>query len=191
MDYPTSLIRLNITSRQVTSTSTLIAVGAVVRIMAAEVAMVSPVPVFALLIKVGLSETLAFVCGFLYGPLMGFVTGASIIVISDVVVLPGAWTPFMAAIIGLLGILASLIRRFSDRPTIMMLGVSAAGLTLLSEFLKSSWVALFYNVPILVAMLTGLPSLIAALVNNEVLFITVGLKIIRHLQGGVNVREIT
>lgn len=173
---------MNLTSRQITLVSTFIALAAVVRIGIDEIATVSPPLVFGVLIKVGLTETLTFVSGFLYGPLVGFVTGAAIIGISDVAVLPGAWTPFIAAIIGVLGVLASVIRRFSDRPSVMMLAVSAVGLTLVSEFLQNSWVALFYNVPLLATILTGLPSLLVALVNNGILFTTVGLKTIRHLQ---------
>jgi hypothetical protein len=57
MDYPTWLAGMNLTLRQITLVSTLITIGAVVRIRVDEVAMVSPSPVFGILIKVGLSET--------------------------------------------------------------------------------------------------------------------------------------
>ena len=63
-----------------------------------------------------------------------------------------------------------------------MMGVSATALTLLSEFLQNAWVSVFYNVPLAVTMVTGLPSMTAALANNIVLFPTVGMKTIRFIQ---------
>lgn len=92
--------------------STFIAIGAVVRIGLDEFAMASAGPLFGILIKVGLTETLTFINGFVYGPAIGFLTGSLITVISDLFVLPGPWTPFIAAIIGLLGVCAGIIRKF-------------------------------------------------------------------------------
>ena len=46
-----------------------------------------PEPVFGALIKVGMSETLSFVGGFVYGPIVGFITGFMIILLSDIAVL--------------------------------------------------------------------------------------------------------
>lgn len=145
--------------------------------------MASPGPLFGILIKVGLTETLTFINGFVYGPAVGFVTGSLIIVISDLFILPGPWTPFIAAIIGLLGVCAGIIRRLlGNRLSFRLLAASAAALTLLSEFLQNAWVALFYNIPIAAAMTTGIPSLITALANNVILFTTLGMKVIRLLR---------
>ena len=130
------------------------------------------------MIKIGLTETLTFVSGFVFGPMAGFVTGASIIIISDMAMLPGAWTPFIAAIIGLIGVCASLIRKGVEKPTFRIMGISAVALTLMSEILQNTWVAVFYNVPISVAVIAGISSLIAALVNNLILFTTLGLRTI-------------
>ncbi len=146
--------------------------------------MASPAPVFGVLIKVGLTETLAFINGFVYGPVTGFVTGSMIIVISDLFVLPGPWTPFIAAIIGLLGVCAGMIRKFpGSRLDFRLLASSAVALTLLSEFLQNTWVAFFYNIPVAAVMATGIPSMITALANNVFLFTTLGMKVIRQLQG--------
>jgi uncharacterized membrane protein len=153
-----------------------------VRVGLDEIALTSAGPLYGVLIKVGLTETLTFLSGFVYGPAAGFVTGSLIIVISDLFTLPGAWTPFIAAIIGLLGLLAGIISRLHSEPTFRTLLLSAAVLTLLSEFLQNSWVALFYAVPVAAAMATGVPSLIAALTNNLILFTTLGPRIIKLLR---------
>jgi uncharacterized membrane protein len=149
--------------------------------------------VFGVVIKLGLSETLTFVSGFVYGPVAGFTTGFLIILLSDIASPfgAGAWTPFIGSIIGLLGISAGFIRRVHSRPTLLMMTISAVGLTLLSEFLQNLWVSLFYNVSIILTMSTGFPSLVAAMANNVILFPTVGTKTIRfaqehHLSGPKN-----
>ena len=144
----------------------------------------SPTPAFSVVIKVGLTETLTFVSGFVYGPVIGFITGFFIIVLSDMASPygPGSWTPFIASIIGLLGICAGLIHRIHARPTVLMMTVSAVAVTLLSEFLQNAWVSVFYNVPIVASMTAGAPSLVAALANNAILFPTVGIKTIRFVQ---------
>ncbi len=147
--------------------------------------MSSPEPVFGVLIKVGLSETLSFINGFVYGPAIGFITGFLIIIISDLFVLPGPWTPFIAAIIGLIGFSAGIMRRGVARPSIRFTVISAIVLTFLSEFLQNAWVAVFYNVPIAVSMITGIPSLITALANNVILFTALGLKVINLLRKSI------
>lgn len=154
------------------------------RLVVDQVGALSPEPVFGVLIKVGLSETLSFVSGFVYGPIVGFITGFLIIVISDIVSPygPGPWTPFIASIIGLLGICAGFIRYFRARPTALMMILSAVVLTLLSEFLQNLWVSLTYNVPIAATMVTGIPTLITAVANNVILFPTVGMKAIKFIQ---------
>jgi uncharacterized membrane protein len=188
MDYPTralNLLRsLRFSSKQVALISTFVAIGVVVRIGIVQVGDMVPVPAYGVVIKLGLSETLTFVAGFLYGPVVGFVTGFLIILLSDIATPlgAGAWTPFIAAIIGLLGICAGLIRRVRPYPTALMMAACAVGLTLLSEFLQNTWGALFYNVPIVATMVTGLPSLVTAMANNLVLFPTVGTKAIQFVQ---------
>lgn len=154
------------------------------RLVVDQVGALSPEPVFAVVIKVGLSETLSFVSGFVYGPIVGFVTGFLIVVISDIVSPygPGAWTPFIASIIGLLGICAGFIRYVRPRPTALMMILSAVALTLLSESLQNLWASLTYNIPIAVTMATGIPSLITAVANNLILFPTVGMKVIKFIQ---------
>lgn len=175
---------LRFSSKQIALISTFIAIGAVVRLVVDGVGALLPEPVFGALIKVGMSETLSFVGGFVYGPIVGFITGFMIILLSDIAgpYGPGAWTPFIAAIIGFVGVCAGLIRHIHPRPTALMMGVSATALTLLSEFLQNAWVSVFYNVPLAVTMVTGLPSMTAALANNIVLFPTVGMKTIRFIQ---------
>jgi uncharacterized membrane protein len=153
-----------------------------VRIGLDEVALTSAGPLYGVLVKVGLTETLAFVSGFVYGSAAGFVTGSLIIVISDLFILPGPWTPFIAAIIGLLGLLGGIISRVHNEPTFRMLFLTAAVLTLVSEFLQNMWVALFYAVPIAAAMATGVPSLMTALTNNLILFTTLGPRIVKLLR---------
>jgi len=173
-------------SKQIAFVSALIAIGAVVRIGIGEVAMVSPEPLYGVVIKVGLSETLSFVSGLVFGPLSGFITGFSIIVISDVAIAPGAWTPFIASIIGLLGVCGGVVGRFRPKPTPKMLLALAVPLTLLSEFLQNAWVSLFFNVPLSMTMLTGASTLVAALANNVIFFPTVGYKTIEYLQSHVS-----
>jgi uncharacterized membrane protein len=153
-----------------------------VRVGLDEIALTSAGPLYGVLVKVGLTETLAFVSGFAYGPAAGFFTGSLIIVISDLFTLPGPWTPFIATIIGLLGSLGGIIGRHHSEPTFRTLVFSAAVLTLVSEFLQNSWVALFYAVPIAAAMATGAPSLITALTNNIILFTALGPRIVKLLR---------
>jgi len=178
---------LKLSSRQLALISTFIAIGAVVRITVDQVGDMVPTPAFAVVVKIGLSETLSFVSGFVYGPGVGFVTGFLIILLSDTVSPYGAgvWTPFIASIIGLFGVFAALIRRLRPRPSPLMMITSAVGLTLLSESLQNIWGALFYNTPILGAagtMVLGLPSLVTAVINNVILFPTVGMRTIEFLR---------
>jgi len=177
-------VNLKLSTRQVALISTFIAIGAVVRVVVDQVGGMVPAPVFTLVIKVGLSETLSFVSGFVYGPIAGFVTGFLIIVLSDLISPygAGAWTPFIAAIIGLLGICAGLMRRARPRPTFLLMTLSAVGLTLLSEFLQNLYVSLAYSTPLIATLLLGLPSLVVAMANNVILFPTVGRKAIEFVQ---------
>ena len=176
-------------SKQIAFVSAFIAIGAVVRIGIDEVAMVSPEPVYGIAIKIGLSETLSFVSGLVFGPIAGFITGFSIILLSDLAIAPGAWTPFIASIIGLLGICGGVLRHFQRKPTPKMMLASAVPLTLLSEFLQNAWVSLFFNTPIAATMLTGATTLFVALANNMILFPTVGFKTIEYLQNHAALRN--
>jgi energy-coupling factor transport system substrate-specific component len=186
MDYPANLpfegwtLRLN--SKQIAHVSTFIAIGAVARVGLADLAMVSR-PIFGILIAVGLTETLTVINGFAYGPMAGFVTGFLIILISDIMILPGPWTPFIAAIIGLIGLVAGIARRPDQMPTVRLFALSAVALTLMSELLQNTWVALFYSLPIAGVMVLGIPTLITALVNNLILFTTLGPRVIKLLRG--------
>jgi uncharacterized membrane protein len=186
MDYPANLPfegwTLGFNSKQIAHVSTFIAIGAVARIGLDGLALMSA-PLFGILIAVGLTETLTFIDGFVYGPMAGFVTGFLIILISDLVVLPGPWTPFIAAIIGLLGLVAGTMGRSDRIPTVRLLAVYAVVLTLMSELLQNAWVALFYSLPIAGVMALGVSTLITALINNLILFTTLGPKAIRLLRG--------
>lgn len=137
-----------------------------------------PTPLYGVMIKVGLTETLAFVSGFVFGPATGFLCGAMIIVVSDLFMMPGPWTPFIAAIIGIFGVGGGVIRRFVGNPSILALGTSAAVLTLLSEFLQNAWFAISFSIPIPAAMAMAIPSMLTAVANNMILLTTVGIKTI-------------
>jgi len=169
-------------ARTVGTISALVAVGAAVRIVLGRIALVSPTAVYGVLIKVGLSETLAFVSGVVFGPIHGFITGVLTIVISDLFMVPGPWTPFIAAIIGVVGFGGGLLNMLGVRPSRWIMIVSAILLTFVSEILQNLWVALFFGVPVLAAIVSGAPSLISALINNVVLFSALGPRIIRTIR---------
>jgi energy-coupling factor transport system substrate-specific component len=165
-------------SREVAFASTFIAVGAASRIMFGNVALESPGPLYGILIKVGLSETLAIVNGLAIGPVAGFITGALIVLVSDLFMVPGPWTPFIALIIGLLGLLSGIVRRWFTNPTAPRLALLAVSLTLLSEVLQNAWVSLFYGVPFLATAIMGVPSIVTALINNAILLSLLGPRIV-------------
>ena len=174
----------------------MVAVGVATRIGLERLALGLPTPLYGVLIKVGLPETLAFVSGFLFGPAMGFVSGAMIIVISDLFMMPGVWTPFIAAIIGIFGLGGAAVRRLGSEPSALTSGVFAVVFTVLSEFLQNAWFAWFFNIPIVAVFVTGAPSIATAIVNNTILIPTLGRKVIRLIQntipgspGGANVRQ--
>jgi len=179
---PMRLINYQLNSRQLSLMSAFIAIGAVTRILLGNLALESPSPIYGLLIKIGLTETLTFIIGYAFGSAAGFLTGSLIIVTSDLYMIPGPWTPFIAAIIGLFGIGAGISRKYVGHPGAVAFGVCAAVLTILSEFLQNAWVALFYGIPIIGTMIVGLPSLIAALVNNVILIGTLGPRVIGLVQ---------
>jgi energy-coupling factor transport system substrate-specific component len=169
-------------AKQVTLASSIVAVGAIARILLSTLAEESPTPVFGVLVKVGLTETLTITFGLAYGAAQGFLAGFLIIVVSDLFVAPGPWTPFIGGIIGILGLIAGILRKWLGEPTSIKLAVLAIPLTLLSEILQNAYVTIFYSMPFLAAMITGLPSLITALMNNVILLGALGPRLVRILQ---------
>jgi len=171
---------MKIPTRQLCVISLLAAVGAVVRAGLNKLAFALPIPLYSVLVKIGLSETLAFICGFAFGPVQGFVAGVLIIVVSDLFTWVGIWTPFIAAIIGLLGFVGGVLSHFKKNPSIIFLGVTAVILTVVSELLQTLWFAwymwAFYmpEPPFLIVLATvlieGVPSTITALISNTILF---------------------
>jgi uncharacterized membrane protein len=186
LDYPSNItfggFCPTIGSREACIVAALVAVGAVCRIGLGEVALAFPVPLYGVAIKVGLTETLTFVSGFAFGPALGFLSGALIIIISDLFMMPGVWTPFIAAIIGLFGLGGAAVHHLAPKPSIVALGASMGVLTILSEFLQNAWIALFFNIPLAAVLVSGIPSLVTAFVNNIILLPTVGLKAIKLIQ---------
>jgi uncharacterized membrane protein len=188
-------------SKEVALASTFIAVGAASRVVLGNLALESPGPLYGILIKVGLSETLTIVNGLAIGSVAGFTTGALIVVVSDLFMVPGPWTIFIASIIGLLGFLSGIVREWFSNPTTRKLALLAVSLTLLSEALQNAWVSLFYGIPFAATLLTGTPSLVTALLNNVILLSLLGPRIIRLIQkttrgsessfGGLNRRALT
>lgn len=185
-------MKLRVPVEQLSAISLLSAVGVVVRAGLGWVAYSLPAAslpfgfsLYGIFIKIGLTETLAFVSGFALGSVQGFMTGALIVVVSDILSMygPGLWTPFIAMIIGLLGICGGFFRRFGENPGITFFGVAAVTLTIVSEFLQNLWFAwymwAFYmpETPFLMVLATsllgGVASIVAALINNVVLFVMV------------------
>jgi len=173
-------------SRRIALTAVLIAVGAAARIGIGSITMFIPQPLYGLFIAVGLTETLTFISGFTLGPAEGFVTGVSIIVISDIATIPGAWTPVIAVIIGMIGVFAGITRRLVKELDFRIMAVFSILLTLMSETLQNVSIALLFNTPVVATMISGLPTLIVALVNNFILFTTVGLRVITMILGSAS-----
>jgi len=183
---------LKIPLRQLTAITMLSAAAAAVRVGVNWVAFSIPVPLYGVTVKIGLSETLAFVCGYVFGPIQGFITGVLIIVVSDVCTWPGFWTPFIAAIIGLLGLFGGIFSRFRQEPSMMMLGAVAVVLTMVSEFLQNLWGAWYmwsfftpetpFAMVFSTMIVNGLPSMITAVINNVVLFTALAPRVIGILR---------
>jgi len=178
--------------KQLSAISMLVATATAVRVGMNWVALAIAIPIYGVVVKIGLSETLAFTSGFVFGPIQGFITGALTIIISDLFTMAGLWTPFIAIIIGMLGFLGGIFRHFKSNPSIMFLGLAAVVLTLISELLQNIWFGwymwAFYmtEAPFLTVLATtlieGLPSTTTALINNTVLFTVVAPRIIKILQ---------
>ncbi|NVL92906.1 MAG: hypothetical protein HWN71_07725 [Desulfobacterales bacterium] len=182
-------MKLRISTRQLSTISLMAALGAVVRVGVNWVAFTTPFFPYGIIVKIGLCETLAFICGFSFGPLQGFITGALTIVVSDVLTWAGPWTPIIASIIGLLGVCGGFLRRVRENPGVVFFGVTAVGLTLVSETLQNLYTTWFYLVsgmPLIVALITafsgGIISMVTAILNNAVLFMTVAPRIIRIIR---------
>lgn len=176
-------------AKQAATASTTVAVGAVGRILLARLALESPGAIFGILIKVGLTETLTIVFGLVYGAVQGFIAGFFIIVVSDLFLVPGPWTPFIGGIIGILGLIAGILRRWLGELTALKLVALAVPITLLSEVLQNLYVAVFYGEPFLAAMITGLPSLVTALANNVILFAALGPRLVRFLSSSMPMKS--
>jgi len=187
--------------KQLSAISLLSAVGVVVRMGLGWVAYSVPsVPLplgfslYGIFIKIGLTETLAFVSGFAFGPVQGFVTGALIILLSDMFSMygPGLWTPFIAAIIGLIGVCGGVLRRSKKNPGIIFLSLTAVTLTTMSELLQTIWFAWYiwafytpetpFMIVLAISLAGGIVSAVTALVNNVVFFVAVAPKIIKLLR---------
>jgi len=177
-------VKSRISTKQLSTISLMVALGAVVRVGVNWVAFTTPSLPYGIIVKIGLCETLSFICGFVFGPVQGFVTGALIIVVSDILTWAGPWTPVIAAIIGLLGVCGGLLRRFRETLGVMFLGITAVVLTLVSETLQNLYTTWFYLVsgmPLMVALAAafggGIISMVTAIINNTVLFMTVAPRI--------------
>lgn len=164
--------------------SVLAALGSVLRMAFGSLALSMPTPVYGVLITVGFTETLAITSGFALGPVCGFMVGMLIIVVSDLYLLPGPWTPFIGGIIGILGVFGGVLRG-RVTPSREHLAVVAVAATLLSEFLQNLWVSLFYSIPLIGVLIAGLPTLGSALINNTVLMTMAGPRIIDLLRSRV------
>ena len=174
-----------IPTRQLATISLLAATAAATRIGVNWAAFTVPIPVYGIVVKIGLTETLTFVSGFVFGPIQGFITGALAIIVSDLLTWPGIWTLIIAAIIGLLGVCAGFFRRAGENPRTISLGIAAVVLTLISEALQNIYTAWFYLVSgmpltaaIIMAFGGGIVPMVAAIINNTVLFTMVAPRII-------------
>jgi len=197
----TAVKTMGTSTRQLSAISLLSALGAVVRMGLGLAAYIVPpislpfgFSLYGIFIKIGITETLAFVSGFVFGPVQGFVTGVLIIVISDIFSMygPGLWTPFIAAIIGLLGICGWLFRRFKETPSFKSFCVSAVILTMVSELLQNIWFAWYmwafympetpFAIVLATSLVGGVTSTVTALINNVVFFVAVAPRIIKVLR---------
>jgi len=178
--------------KQLAAISLLVATAAAVRVGMNWVALAVSIPIYGILVKIGLAETLTFVSGFVFGPIQGFLTGALIIVVSDLLTLAGLWTPFIAIIIGILGLLGGIIRRLKHNPGILFFGLTAVILTVISEMLQNIWFAWYmwafympeagFLIVLAMSLVEGIPSIVTAIVNNFIFFTAVSPRIIKILK---------
>jgi len=185
-------MKVKIPVKQFSAISLLVATAVAVRVGMNWAALAIAIPIYGVIVKIGLSETVAFTSGFVFGPIQGFIAGALIIAISDMFTWAGLWTPFIAMIIGMLGFFGGIFRRFKSNPSVIVLGAVAIVLTVVSELLQNLWFGWymwsFYmpETPFLTvlaaALVDGLPSMITAIISNTILFTTVMPRIIKILQ---------
>jgi hypothetical protein len=112
---------------------------------------------------------------------------------------PGLWTPFIAVIIGLVGIGGWMFRRFKENPSVISIGVAAVILTIVSELLQNIWFAWYmwafymsetgFMIVLGMSLVGGIKSMVTALINNTVLFTAVAPRIIKVLQEMVMPKE--
>jgi energy-coupling factor transport system substrate-specific component len=178
-------MKMEIPVKQLSAISLLVAAAAAVRVEMNWVAFALPIPMYGVVVKIGLAETLTFVSGFVFGPIQGFITGALIIIVSDLLTWAGPWTPIIAVIIGLLGVCGGLLHHVKENPNVVFLGVTAVILTLVSETLQNLYTTWFYmvsGIPLVEALVMafggGIVSMVTALISNTVLFTTVAPRII-------------
>jgi len=176
---------MKIPVKQLSAISLLVATATAVRVGMNWVAFALPIPMYGVIVKIGLAETLTFVSGFVFGPISGFITGALIIIVSDLFTWAGPWTPIIAVIIGLLGVFGGLLRHVMENPNVVFLGVTAVILTLVSETLQNFYTTWFYmvsGVPLVEALVMafggGIVSMVTAVISNTVLFTTIAPRII-------------
>ena len=180
-NYPTMISGRKIPAKHISIIAMSMATGAGLRVAIAIWGM--SVPLHWAVAKIGLTETLTFVNGLTLGVSAGFLTGAGIIIVADLAMgWAGAWTPFIAVIIGLIGIIGGLLSGFIRKPGRKFMGLAAVCLTVVSEILQTLWFALFFGIPFLETFLMGIPSFVAALINNFVLFTAIGPWLIEFLR---------
>jgi len=178
--------------KQLSAISLLVATAAAMRVEMNWVALAIAIPFYGVVVKIGLSESLAFTSGFVFGPIQGFITGTLIIIISDLFTWAGLWTPFVAIIIGMLGLLGGIFCRFRSNPSIIALGVVAIVLTLISELLQNIWFGWYmwsfympetpFQIVLAATLVDGLPSMVTAVISNTILFVIVMPRIIKLLR---------
>jgi len=176
---------MEIPVKQLSVISLLVATAAAVRVGMNWVAFALPIPMYGVVVKIGLAETLTFVSGFVFGPIQGFITGALIIIVSDMLTWAGPWTPIIAVIIGLLGVCGGLLHNIKENPNVVLFSVTAVILTMVSETLQNLYTTWFYmvsGIPLMDALAMsfggGIVSMVTALICNTVLFTTVAPRII-------------
>ena len=100
--------------------------------------------------------------------------------------------PFIAAIIGLLGVFGGVLRRSKEQLSTKFLAVSAVTLTMISELLQNIWFALYmwafympetpFLVVFMMTLAQGIASAVTAIFNNIVFFVAVAPRTIRVLK---------
>lgn len=187
-----------ITVRQLVVISLFVATASAVRVGINWIALAVSIPIYGIILKIGLTEILTFAVGFAFGPVQGFLTGALIIIVSDLFTLAGIWTPFIAIIIGMIGLLGGILRRFKHDPSVLFFGATALTLTVVSELLQNIWFAWYmwafympeatFLVVLTMSIVGGIPSIVMAIINNVILFTAVSPRIIKILNEQIKLK---